>query len=70
MPGRPDHIIRRADSSSQGLLILQQVVYESASAPVQPLVVPQGCTGSSAKELLGDKGIADLTILLLVHRPC
>ena len=41
----------------------QQVVYELASALVQPRVVPQGLY-RRAKELLGDKGIVDLTILL------
>ena len=41
----------------------QQVVYELASALIGPRVVPKGLY-RRAKELLGDAGIVDVTILL------
>jgi 4-carboxymuconolactone decarboxylase len=41
----------------------QQVVYELASALIGPRVVPQGLY-QRARELLGDKGIVDVTVLL------
>ena len=41
----------------------QQVVYELTSALIGPRVVPQGLY-QRARELLGDKGIVDVTVLL------
>jgi 4-carboxymuconolactone decarboxylase len=41
----------------------QQVVYELTSALIAPRVIPQGLY-RRARELLGDKGIVDVTILL------
>ena len=41
----------------------QQVVYELSSALIGPRVVPQGLY-QRARELLGDKGIVDVTVLL------
>jgi 4-carboxymuconolactone decarboxylase len=41
----------------------QEVVYQMASALVQPRVVPQGLF-RRAKELLGEAGIVDLTMVL------
>lgn len=41
----------------------QQIVYELASALAQPRVVPQGMY-RRAKELLGDAGIVDVTVLM------
>ena len=41
----------------------QQVVYDLTSALIGPRVVPQGLY-QRARELLGDKGIVDVTVLL------
>jgi 4-carboxymuconolactone decarboxylase len=41
----------------------QQVVYHLTSALIGPRVVPQGLY-QRARELLGDKGIVDVTVLL------
>ena len=41
----------------------QQIVYELTSALIGPRVVPQGLY-RRARELLGDKGIVDVTVLL------